>query len=1273
MSMLLHLREYQRLNVTDSRKRLYCPSFDRFIDHGIPHILKKPDGFVMECAVEKLENKFDLKLKITKLRFDNYELKKKKCQYRRGEQTLKSAQENFQTYGLDIYVDMSIREYIFQASGKSLEMSKRCLEEHKDVKIGTIPIMSGSKYCTTSLKERCGDYTIKGRTKHIVMHHTSIENQILLVNNAKGGHAVVHSRSISDPLLSNPTYVNEEKGQLIIRSKIFKGITKNKERGLHPQLPLFLLLRGFGLKTDKDIFDAIVGPHKNNPEFCRIIQSYMTKYIHDSLLMEETKMSNSSNTWAKDELDMVIIYMKRGRMFNKTNKNLQNSNHSKKVNRHTGSKVNILTPSEIYIRAAIITGTKKDVMERILKAYPNYHDMNRIRSHDRIRRKFLPHLNSDVSSFKACLLKRALYLCKMTRMLIEVKMGMRKWTDRDSFKNKRFVMPYEIFMGTFSQGFKKMYQILKKSYKKDMARRRKRLNPDNCSNTPLKTFVDSEKISQTIKTAFDSGDFYISNDRCLKGMTGELTNISLIDKISTQTRIKPAVYEICNRMPANQRLMHTSAYGYICPVETPEGHTTGKNNNISLTTEFSISSNESKTKLVSLVAKYELSDKSPISVMINGNFYGRVRRYHEFHRNVVKMKRLGQVSRHTSIVLDIIDKTLSISTEAGRMVRPLLVVDRNHLFVHPTRLYKIMRQSKTWEEFLEIMGEGIEYLDVRESLNSMIASNIEQLREARENADKNIRFKNFTHMEVHPSLFLGRSASQLPFPNHNPAARNSFQSSQIKSAIGIPSKTCFRDMISKKMYVMHSPHKPLLRPNVTRHIGTEVLPNGQNITIAIMSYTGFNQEDAVIMNQDAVDVGLFHVSSFQVNSVVAQHIIGKTKEEFCNPLNSHLKERQDEKFYTKLDEHGIVKEGTYIKEGDALIGKITPILVDGKVPDDGKMEFNDSSVKASRGVKGVVDRVKMINSTYSNNRCTVRIRSKRIPIVGDKFSSRQGQKGVIGILLPARDMPRTPNGIIPDLIINPHAMPSRMTVPYLMEQLMGIVAIENGQSSDATAFEDPNILGVQEDLRRYGYDEWGLYPMMNGMTGEMLHARICVGPVYYQRLKHMAKDKIFSAAFKINRDHKTRQPADGRSRNGGLRFGEMERDAVIAHGTTELMYERLHTVSDKTTRHVCKHSGEVASFLNEYKRYQCPTCANKVVKCIETGLKATLSFDENNIPKNYRCVGGCSKGCKKVRKLGFCQAVSEVNAPYPFWLMLQNMQTCNIKSKVRTSSKLLSA
>jgi len=516
-----------------------------------------------------------------------------------------------------------------------------------------------------------------------------------------------------------------------------------------------------------------------------------------------------------------------------------------------------------------------------------------------------------------------------------------------------------------------------------------------------------------------------------------------------------------------------------------------------------------------------------------------------------------------------------------------------------------LHETQVSNRFSWLLEQGlVEYVDTLEEEGTLIAMTAKELTPERDYAD------TYTHCEMHPSMILGVCASIIPFPDHNQSPRNTYQSAMGKQAMGMfASNYAFR--LDTQAHVLYYPQSPLVATHGMEYLRFKELPAGMNVMLAVTCFTGYNQEDSLLLNKASVDRGLFRSVYFKsFNESESSGAGGSTLETLERPTPSSTKGMKLAN-YELLDEDGLVPPGTAFNGGDIIIGKTAELpevdTYGGQVTQQTK---RDVSKAAGNNDRGVVDGVVLTTDEEGNRFVKTRLRNVRVPQIGDKFASRHGQKGTVGMLIPQEDMPFTKNGMNADIIMNPHAIPSRMTIGHLVECLLGKVMLFHGQEGDATPFMDTfRFDSIVDYMHHTGLQRFGNEVMFCGHTGKQLQAQIFVGPVYYQRLKHMVDDKI-QARARGPKAMLTRQPVEGRAQGGGMRFGEMERDCIIAHGTASVLFERMMLNSDPYRVHVCNKCGLMASADLEKNQFECRACGEKGVSQVAMPYACKLLFQE---------------------------------------------------------------
>lgn len=581
-------------------------------------------------------------------------------------------------------------------------------------------------------------------------------------------------------------------------------------------------------------------------------------------------------------------------------------------------------------------------------------------------------------------------------------------------------------------------------------------------------------------------------------------------------------------------------------------------------------------------------------VFLNGGYIGTVENKDEFLSRVRTDRRSGIMPANLNIYYEDDLDQVFVETGKGRTRRPLIVVKDGLPLLTDKHIKQLEKNEITWADLVD---QGIiEYLDAAEEENALVAFS------------ENDLTPEHTHLEVSPLAMLGYVATLVPFGQHLPAARMSIGGKNQKHSIGLYAAN-FPVRVDMDVNLLHTPQIPLVQ-SMMHEIGHyETHPSGQNIVVAVISYKGYNMEDAVILNKGSIERGFGRSTYFRPAVAEELRYSGGLMDEVCIP-DKEVKGYKSERDYKLLEDDGIIFPEAVVKEEDVVIGKTSPPRFLSSL-DEYSLASNirrESSIALHHGEKGVVDMVLITENEEGNKLVQVRIRDQRIPEIGDKFVARNGQKGVVGLIVPESDMPFTASGIKPDLLFTPHGFPSRMTVSHWLEFMGGKVGALSGRYINATTFDSENPEDIKKELLSMGFRDNGVEAMYNGMTGEQFTARIFIGDTYYQKLRHMVSNKLHARA-RGPIQLLTRQPTEGRAKEGGLRLGEMEKDTFVAHGASMLLKERFD--SDKTVVPVCESCGVIAIHDPYKDKRYCPICGDGVeINDVEISYAFKLILDE---------------------------------------------------------------
>ena len=1110
------------------------------------------------------------------------------------------------TYGVTIHYDVEV-EYNYYV-GEEKKQHTNIIEK---IYLGRFPIMLHSNLCilkglTTEARFNLGEcrndmggyFIIDGKEK-VIVSQEKFANNMLYVREFKAKDAMysysAEIRSVSEDA-SKPIRYTSVKIVAPDKSYSNNQIVVDIPNVRKP-IPLFILMRALGIISDKKIIEFCLLDLQQNE---KMIDLFIPS-IHDAQTIFSQEVA----------LEFIASFTK-----NKTVSSLQ------------------------------------DILF-------NY---------------FLPHIGED--NF----LDKAYFIGFMVNKMLKVFVKQEKPTDRDNFKFKRVEtsgnLIYQLFREYYLIQKKQIGLTIDKVYYYHIGQYRDNF-PSLIENN-VKDIFKERIVELGFKKGFKGNWGADANTKRL-GLVQDLNRLSWFTFISHLRKLNLPMDSSSKAVAPH--LLHASQWGYIDPVDTPDGGNVGLHKHMAIST--AITNGFSSYPLIKWLRANTplklLQECSPnyiafnTKVFINGNWIGIIDNPMETVLLLKLFRRNGIIPIFTSITFSYQENIIYLYTDDGRVSRPIFyrnldgkvsydykkIIDiiqsnkysweqaiagfkekedilfnvKNNILYNTEILYK-KTIDKNIIEFLENNKGIIDYIDTSEEENSLIANTPDEF--------KNNKF--YTHSEIDPSLIFGVMGNSITFPENNQLPRDVFSCGQSKQAVSVFHSN-YQMRIDKMGVILNYGQKPLIKSRYLEYINREQQPYGVNAIVAIMSYSGYNVEDAILINEGSIKRGLFNTTYFSMYEAheESSKVSGTTVNSFFTEIESKqnvsgLKSGYD---YSHLDKWGLIKENTPLDDKIILIGQLTSTS-------ENKDMYIDNSVKPKKGQLGFVDKSFMTEGEEGYRIAKIRIREERIPAIGDKMASRNGQKGTIGLIIPEEDMPFTADGIRPDLIINPHAIPSRMTIGQLIECLFGKACAMYGAFGDCTAFstKGANTETYGHMLTKVGFNSSGNQLMYNGMNGEQIYSEIFIGPTYYMRLKHMVKDKINYRGLGP-RTALTRQTVQGRANDGGLRIGEMERDGILAHGASYFLTESYMIRGDQYYMAVCNKSGSIAIYNPSLNLFLSPFADGPLV--FNKTIEGKLVLDVFSI---------------------YGRSFSIVKIPYALKLLIQELQVMNVQMRLITEDNI---
>jgi DNA-directed RNA polymerase subunit B len=820
---------------------------------------------------------------------------------------------------------------------------------------------------------------------------------------------------------------------------------------------------------------------------------------------------------------------------------------------------NIQNEEDAMIKIAEQTslqGTKKEILDRIKQRLDSY---------------LLPHIGLK----KENRVEKAITLCKLMKQFYMSKDSPENLTDKDHYANKRVRMSGDLLADLFRINMNILLRDVQHSLQKIQKRKK---------FYSIKTIAKSTLFTHRIESAIATGNWI-----------GERTGVTQNMDKTNYLAILSQLQRVSSMLPGEQenflaRTLHPTHYGRFCPVETPEGTEIGLRKNLAslakISTRVELTKEKLSTTLMSLGMKNEGNGSD---IFFNGRFMGTTDNHTDLISKIKEIRRKGELPFELSIRYNKLLDNIILSTEVGRVMRPLIVVENGFSKITEEHIRLLKEDVLKWDDLLK--NGIIEYLDTAEEENALVALHSADIT------------KEHTNLEIDKIDLLGIVTSLVPYANYDQSSRLNRGSKTQKQGLGLYAAN-FHCRIDTDVNILHYPQKPIVRSFVYDTLN--VHPAGQNVIVAVMTHEGYNIEDALILNRGSVDRGLGRSTYYRPYTSVELNYAGGLKDEIVIPEKDVSGYRTEES-YKYLEDDGIVSPEAALKSGDVVIGKTSPPKFLSEVREISIKAKKEASSVIRQEEQGIVDAVFITEDSQGNKVVRVKTRDLRIPELGDKFATSHGQKGIIGAIVPENDIPFSSRGIRPDIIFNPHSIPGRMTVGYLIELLAGKVGCLSGKIMDGTGFSGQKIEDLEEEIQKLGFRRDGKETVYNGITGKMMNVKIYIGNMYYLKLKYMVSNKLHArASGKVTL--LTRQPIEGRAKGGALRLGEMEQEALVAHGASLLLKERYD--SDKVILPICSKCGAIAIEDTIRGKNVCPMCSSTEIEPVEISYAFKLLVDE---------------------------------------------------------------
>ncbi len=1157
-------------------------------------------------------------------------------------------------YETEILIDVFVK---YTINDDSIPIDKRVkIKSFEKVSLGKMPVMLQSKICSLYQSKKgtlrtmgeCeydqgGYFIITGKEKVLVAQERQVENKIYVNFNddeKKGYKYDAEIRSAPENKFQ-PAYITRvrclyPKKASIGQTKsvaedtlrvIIPKIQTQNSRGSNSdtEIPLFVVFRALGIISDKDILKLIINDLDSK------LGEQMLDILRPSII-EGHQINNQIE---------ALDYLQ-----NRISKN--------------------------HMRPDRNQEDKRGILIDILRNY------------------FLPHIGTNF-------IQKAHFLGYMVNQVLLTRIGIKKKTDRDSYMYKRIDQSGFLISLIFRDLYFRVKNDLSETINKTYRRKDEEelgthwldqifdengdFNYDYEIHNLIGNIGDNFTIGETINNVVNSSimtdgwNYAFKNCWGLKNAKGckeeivqdlGVSRISFVGFISHLRRINTPLSDSAKvREP---HMLHATTWGIMCPPETPDGHSIGLRKNLAITAIITAGTN-SNTLLRALynsslesIIQVDFEKGNLTKVFLNERLVGYTRNPTYLYRKMKLLKRNALINIYTSIAWYIDEMIIKISTDSGRAVRPIFVLGPNNSHPLTKDIIKKLTDNDVAFNWLHLVGgtlkdnKQIPFQDTDPNYyyESNLETDLDKLEKTAgiiEYTDKeeentlliamtpaDLKNSNsiYSHCEIHPTLIFGAAALTTPNMEMNQAPRNQFSAGQGKQALGMYA-TNFRNRMDNKAQILHYPQRSIVKNKMEKYMFADDLPYGINAIVALGCFSGYNQDDSIIINKSSVERGLFHTTKFRTYDERDEVDNGKITKQIML-VNEKTTRKIKSGNRSKLDENGLIKEGYKVNDNDIIVSKCE---FTGEKDTDGNEITEDVSIYLKKNEDGMVDKVYSNKGNDNQSYVKIRVRKHKIPELGDKFCARHGQKGTIGMLIKQIDLPVSKFGVAPDMIINAQAFPSRMTIGQFLELLLGKTVCNIGYLTEIAPFSNINHENIAEILEKSGFERYGNEIMYSGINGEQMKYEYFIGPTFYERLTHQVSDKYQSRDDGM-RDALTLEPVGGRSNGGGMRLGEMERDAILSYGISSFLKESFMERSNKFKFHVSNKSGLISAY-------------NK-----ELGIYRDFVFDDS---KQY------VNNDKEVNKRQIDSTDSNfscVETPYAMKLFIQEMEAMGIAPRIIT-------